>query len=201
MKNKNHLILMLTVIFSLTLTSCHLPAAVPTIENPTEPTPTDEVATIPPTAAPSATPEPSPTPEPEPTPGNDTPLVEGELLDSLTMNKLSNYASYDTFTADESEYQVKILFSTKKSVKNFKFLKLEVTDVDANGNLITKTEAIYNINTLEPDHPLVVTMTFFGTLPSYGFSYEDEGGTVKSFYIAQSGEDGSLLLIPFDKKD
>lgn len=111
---------------------------------------------------------------------------------------LANFQSYDTLTADESEYQVKLLLSSNRPVKNFSFLKLSIDGVDEKGNLITSTESIYNSDALTPDHPLLVMMTFYGDLPSYGISYVDENGETKSFFITQSGMDGSLLLVEFN---
>lgn len=108
---------------------------------------------------------------------------------------LANYLNYDTFIADESEHQVKLLISCTQSLKNFNFLRLSIDGVDEAGNLITSTESIYHADTLMPDNPLVVTMTFFGDLPSYGISYEDENGETRNFYITLSGKDGSLLLV------
>ncbi len=110
----------------------------------------------------------------------------------------ANFSSYDTFTADESEYQVKLLISCTQSLKNFNFLKLSIDGVDEAGNLITSTESIYNADMLMPDNPLVVVMTFYGDLPSYGISYEDENGETRNFYITLSGKDGSLLLVEFN---
>jgi len=111
---------------------------------------------------------------------------------------LANYSSYNTFIADESEHQVKLLISSTKSLKDFNFLGLSIDGVDEAGNLITSTESIYHADTLMPDHPLVVTMTFFGDLPSYGISYEDENDETRYFYITLSGKDGSLLLVEFN---
>lgn len=111
---------------------------------------------------------------------------------------LHNFTSYDTFTADESEYQVKLLISSSHPLKNFNFLRLTIDGVDDTGNLNTTTGSIYHIDTLMPDRPLVVAMTFYGDLPSYGISFEDESGQMKSYYITQSGQDGSLMLIEFN---
>ena len=108
---------------------------------------------------------------------------------------LANYSSYDTLIADESEPQVKILLSSTYPLKNFNFLKLSIDGADEQGRLITTTESIYNIATLMPNHPLVVAMTFYGDLPSYGISYKDEKGETRNLYITQSGKDGSLMLV------
>ena len=40
-------------------------------------------------------------------------------------------------------------------------------------------------------------MTFFGSTPHYGISFLDEKGEHKRFFIDQSGEDGSVLLVAF----
>lgn len=111
---------------------------------------------------------------------------------------LANYSSYDTFIADESEHQVKLLISSTQPLRDFNFLKLSIDGVDEAGNLITSTELIYNVDSLMPDYPLVVAMTFYGDLPSYGISYEDENGETRYFYITLSGKDGSLLLVEFN---
>jgi hypothetical protein len=111
---------------------------------------------------------------------------------------LANFASYDTFTADESEHQVELLLSSTQPLNNFNFLRVSIDGVDEDGELITTTESIYTIDTLMPDHPLVVTMSFYGDLPSYGISYEDENGETRNFYITLSGKDGSLLLVEFN---
>ena len=51
--------------------------------------------------------------------------------------------------------------------------------------------------TLTPERPLVLGMTFFGSTPHYGISFLDEKGEHKRFFIDQSGEDGSVLLVAF----
>lgn len=50
---------------------------------------------------------------------------------------------------------------------------------------------------LKSHFPLVVGMTFFGSIPHYGISYTDENGSSKQFAIEQSGDDGSILLTEF----
>lgn len=108
-----------------------------------------------------------------------------------------DFASYHEFTADTSDYQVELLISTDKILKNFQFLSLTNTVVDETGKLLFDMETLYTLDSFSPEKPLVVNLTFFGDLPSYGFSYADETGATRYFSINLSGEDGSLLLNEF----
>lgn len=111
--------------------------------------------------------------------------------------ELKNFKQHDEFTADTSEGQVELLFSTKRDVKDFKVLKLEMQDVDEDGVVSYKTEEIHEQDVFKSDRPLVVKMTFFGDLPTYGISFVDDAGVTRKFAIGMSGRDGSLLLYDF----
>lgn len=108
---------------------------------------------------------------------------------------LANETAYAECIADESEYAVKILFTTDGRVNNFKFFSIVIDDVDENGKLIYTPGDIYTSEVFASDYPLVATLTFWGDTPSYGISYEDESGTLHTFLLEQSGFDGSLILI------
>ena len=58
-------------------------------------------------------------------------------------------------------------------------------------------EEIYSAGDVSAEKPLLVKLTFIGSIPNYGISYEDNSGAVKKFTISQSGFDGSLELTPF----
>lgn len=104
---------------------------------------------------------------------------------------------YTEFIADNSDQQVKIAFSASIGVKDFKVLKLELAEVNEDGKPSFSAKELYMVPALKPHFPLVVGMTFSGTIPQYGISYTDENGRSKQFAIEQSGEDGSILLTEF----
>lgn len=108
-----------------------------------------------------------------------------------------NKENCEKFTADNYDSQIKVLFSTDGNVKNFKFLKLQLDDVDENGKISFLEREIYSLEELTSEKPLVVNMTFFGDTPNYGISYVDNYGNTKKFAIQMSGEDSSLLLVDF----
>lgn len=109
---------------------------------------------------------------------------------------LSGLDRYDVFYASEGE-GTKVLFTPSRSVKDFKLLALTIEDVDENGNIKFASEEVYSRESLDPECPLAAALDFFGDIPNNGFSYVDDNGTIKSFAINISGEDGSLILTEF----
>lgn len=105
---------------------------------------------------------------------------------------------YEEFIADESEHQVRLVFMTEREVKDFKLLALTLDeDVDSD-EIKFDTEELYILDPFTPEKPLVVRLTFLGTIPNYGISYEDGSGMTRYFTLSESGRDGSLQLIEFD---
>lgn len=107
---------------------------------------------------------------------------------------LSGLSAYDEFIADTTEPQVKVVFSTETDVRDFKVLALTFENADDNGRITFSAKELYALDTLTPKRPLVVGLTFYGTIPNNGISYVDESGKTRSFSLYESGEDGSLLL-------
>lgn len=121
------------------------------------------------------------------------PLVDIQWADGFS----GSLSDYDEFTADQSDGCVRVLFTAKAPAKNFQFLALPFNWSDEDEEIKAQAQEIYFADTLMPERPLVVTMTFYGDLPSYGISYVDETDTTRFFYVILSGEDGSLLLSEF----
>ena len=122
--------------------------------------------------------------------GSAEPLVrvqEGE-------GALAGFPEHDTFIADATEPQVKVLFSTERGVRDFKVLALTLENVDKDGKITFSVKELYALDKLTPERPLMVGLTFFGTIPHYGIAYADENGVTRSFAVDESGEDGSLYL-------
>ncbi len=87
-----------------------------------------------------------------------------------------------------------IEFSAVSTVKDFRILRLDFEDVDADGNLKFKEETAYEQPVLEPGKLLLVEMTFLGTIPNYGISFMDENNVIRRYLVEESGKDGSLFL-------
>ena len=54
-------------------------------------------------------------------------------------------------------------------------------------------EVFYTIDEMDPDHPFLAQVTFWGDMTTYGISFTDESGNVRHFAVSISGKDGSLI--------
>lgn len=102
---------------------------------------------------------------------------------------------YDLFTADTSPDSTKLIFTAEGNVKDFKFLSLFCEDVLEDGTPVFAIEELYQADQLSA--PLVVEMTFWGTIPSYGYSFVDADGETRRFTLEMSGMDGSIYTAEF----
>lgn len=124
-----------------------------------------------------------------------TAVGKAEVSVAFADEILSDGMDYDTYIADVSEFQTEIVFTAENRVKNFKVLALTYEGTDENGGILFSQKELYTQEVLSSDRPLIVGLTFIGTIPNYGISYEDANGTERCFAVEESGEDGSLLLI------
>ncbi len=105
--------------------------------------------------------------------------------------------SYDHAIIDQTGFEGQILFTAERPIYDFQILSLELLDVTQAGELIFDSVAVYEKDAIQPERPLLVSLTFFGDLPSYGFSYTDESGDYHRSYLGVSGRDGSLVVRAF----
>ena len=110
---------------------------------------------------------------------------------------LKGAIAYETFLNPKDQTQIEVAICANSTVRNVKVLRLEFVDVDENGKVRFDTEQLFCKDKLEQRHPLVVGLPLFENIPQYGISYEDGSGKILRFAITQSGEDGSLQLMPF----
>ena len=104
----------------------------------------------------------------------------------------------DEYVADDSEPQSEILFTAESDTADFTLLTLTLDEAALEaGEFAFSAEELYVYGTLTPECPLLVRLTFTGTIPRYGISFTDENGEVRRFALDVSGMDGSLLLTEF----
>ena len=88
---------------------------------------------------------------------------------------------------------VDAVFCTMVPVEDFKVVSLLMQD-----DLPFEVTDLYEHGTLEPDCPLIVTLTIYGTVPGYGISFIDPDGMYRVCGVTLSGLDGSLELVPLN---
>ena len=134
----------------------------------------------------------------------DVPVYEGSENDAAAWVNV-DYAdgivteatNYDWFTADDSPDATKVLFMAEGDVRDFKFLSLFCEDVLEDGTPVFTVEEMYHLDRLTPEKHLLVEMTFWGTMPSYGYSFVDDNGETQRFTLEMSGMDGSIYIGKF----
>jgi len=102
------------------------------------------------------------------------------------------------YTDGSSDYLVKVVFTANTDIREFRYLELGFKESQQNAEIQFKADnVLYEMDTLTPDKPFVVSMLFDGVLPDRGIAYLDEAGTERFFTVSMSGKDESLLLTEF----
>ncbi len=126
-----------------------------------------------------------------------TPFAEYPLADTGSL--VARFAASDTdlshFTRivlDDGSSRCDLLLSAYGSVQDFTVLSIKFVET-ADGFAYSGKE-LYRYGTLSSDTPVILSLTFFGDMPSYAISYKDSTGQTHYYSISLSGKDGSLQL-------
>ncbi len=131
-----------------------------------------------------------------------TPLADGQRRDDPSGTELTwldygfaedltgHYDDWDEVILTEDEYCVDIYF-VGGHIEDFTLLRLA-----ANGEQFD-VEAVHEYGPLKEGVPVVVQLTFYGDLPSWGVAFTDMDGVYHQLAINTSGLDGSLVLTEF----
>lgn len=116
------------------------------------------------------------------------PAVQGDWAEDA----LGDYSNYNEVSVSSDEPVAQVLFSCDCAVKDFKVLGVRAIPTES--TVLYSTDDLFDCGELTPDCPLLLNMTFFGTLPYFGISYVDDSGETISYTINMSGMDGSVIL-------
>ena len=107
----------------------------------------------------------------------------------------ADWSECDWVIVDDTEPAIEAAFCTMVPVEDFTVVSLLLQDVTSDGTpLHFDVTELYNYGTLTPERPLRVTLTVYGTIPTYGVSFRDPNGIYRLFGVTISGMDGSLEL-------
>ncbi len=130
--------------------------------------------------------------EEDPESGEDAPA--GPALSAEWGDKIQLLEGYDEVTVQTGEPQSAILLSAGREVKELIIYSVTITDVREDGTLVFDRDELYRKDSLTPDRPLLVHLTFAGDLPGHMITYVDADGSEKECMLGISGRDGSLFL-------
>lgn len=111
--------------------------------------------------------------------------------------QLQYYPDFASFAADRTEYGENVLLCAENdAVRDVRVLELEFTAADEDEFFFTTKELFY-LEELTVDRPLLLRVSFPGSIPLYGISYTGADGETVYRSMNMSGMDGSLYLSVF----
>lgn len=99
------------------------------------------------------------------------------------------FNAYHTYWSEETDYITAIGFTPAETLTDVKFGLLDWFEREQ----YTMSEVLFTIDELDPDHPFLAQVVFWGDMTTYGISFTDEAGETRHFAIHISGRDGSLV--------
>lgn len=106
----------------------------------------------------------------------------------------TEYPSYEESSLTKLDTFVKLRVTALETVYDVKVMRLLMDTVTDEGPHFI-TEEWDHFDALNPEKPLVITAPYFNDMPTYGIMLTDQNGQVHLYAIAESGKDGSVLLI------
>lgn len=117
-------------------------------------------------------------------------FVQAQWLDQVKEKP----QEFTEFLVNEDDSQSKVLLTSFGTVRDFRLLSLTYRESEEDGRPQFDTEEVYALEVLAEDRPLVVGISFFGTIPNNGIRFVNDRGETKTYALEVSGMDGSLLL-------
>ncbi|HZW50215.1 MAG TPA: M56 family metallopeptidase, partial [Bacillota bacterium] len=123
------------------------------------------------------------------------------FADYATEELLSQYDSYNEFDLRQDDDAQRIIVTTNTVVENFRFMDIRFSDTEGNELYFIETKELYALESFTPDIPLVVWVSFPGSIPQRAISFVDQTGATQVFAIGTSGLDNSVVLIEIQLRD
>ena len=123
------------------------------------------------------------------------PIPDRAKLRLCPAEELSPLPEHEAVLLEDGPGAVRLLLSTDRKVSDLRLLAL--SPEEGEGELRFAARELYRLPEFGPELPLLLTLSFPGDLPSFGFSYTDPDGTAHRCAVALSGEDGRPIFWEF----
>ena len=100
-----------------------------------------------------------------------------------------SFNAYHAYWTEETDYITSIGFTPAETLTDVKFGLLDWFETES----WQMPEDLYTIDSMDPDHPFLAQVVFWGDVTTYGISFTDESGNARHYAISISGKDGSLI--------
>ncbi len=93
------------------------------------------------------------------------------------------------FIAEDSEYISYILFTAEDKVTDVRIYAMDFVE-----DGFVPAQELYAADTMKQGETLLGGVVFWGDMTTYGMSFTDSSGAVRSYEMTVSGKDGSLIF-------
>ena len=93
------------------------------------------------------------------------------------------------FIAEDSEYISYILFTAEDKVTDVRVYAMDFVE-----DGFVPAQELYAADTMKQGETLLGGVVFWGDMTTYGMSFTDSSGAVRSYEMTVSGKDGSLVF-------
>ena len=93
------------------------------------------------------------------------------------------------FIAEQSEYLSFILFTAQEPLNH-----VQVYAMDFVEDGFVPSRVLYAADSMKAGETLLGGVVFWGDMTTYGVSFTDSSGAVRSYELSVSGKDGSLIV-------
>jgi hypothetical protein len=100
-----------------------------------------------------------------------------------------SFNAYHAYWSDETDYITSIGFTPTQKLTDVRFGLLDWFETES----WQMSEVLHTIDSMDPDHPFLAQVVFWGDMTTYGISFTDEAGNARHFAVSISGKDGSLV--------
>ena len=104
-----------------------------------------------------------------------------------------SFNAYHAYWSDETDYITSIGFTPAERLTDVQFGLLDWFETES----WQMSEVLYTMDELDPDHPFLAQVVFWGDMTTYGIRFTDERGEVRHYAISISGKDGSLVCTEY----
>ena len=104
-----------------------------------------------------------------------------------------SFNAYHAYWTDETDYITAIGFTPAEPLTDVTFGLLDWFKTES----WQMSEVLYTIDSMDPDHPFLAQVVFWGDMTTYGISFTDADGQARHYALSISGKDGSLVCTEY----
>ena len=104
-----------------------------------------------------------------------------------------DFNAYHAYWNDGADYITSIGFTPSETLRNVRFGILDWFETES----WQMSDVLFEIEEMDPEHPFLAQVIFWGDMTTYGISFDDESGEERHYAVSVSGKDGSLVCTEY----